>query len=693
MPKSHTIAPARRAKGAVAVAATGALVLSGLALGGAAATADSSSTVVYAPAIGLETDAGYPKAPWFFGQNANQPTTANVTDGSLVLPGGAQFLHQFAGISTVNETAGALDEFIASDPGFTVADGTDGTASFQLAMIVGPDKTWTTLRTATDYGAGSDSANVSDIDQWESSSNVGDVIKKNTPYSLDELVADIDAVGAQQLFAFGIEATVATGETDVVSISGAGENYTFAPDVTVPAAASHVVVETGALGLETPASYPSNPWFFGNNADATPSGSIVNGSLALTSTPTEGTQLLHQFTDATRPASLRAFIEAGANFTLATADTGSASFQLPLVYGPTGSTHFTTLRTASDLAAGSHDVRYGDQWTSSHDIGTAITANGSYTLAEIVNAIEAAGGSQYIYGFGVQVTAGTIAQLASIQAEGVKYTFADTKKLTFISLTIAGSVKVGQTLTATPSISSPNGATLTYQWLRNGAAISHATKSTYAVSTSDYKQKLSVKVTATKHGYTSASRTSAATAAVGAGTIGITTGASITGTTAVGSKLTAHITTAPTATNSYQWRANDVAIKNATASTYTLSAGELGKQISVVIKAAKTDYTTITSTSAESAAVGTGTLTLGVPTLAGSTKVGKSLTAKVTSTSGALLRYSFYSDGTLVQLSTSPVLVLTWDLVGTHITVSVAGSKPGYVSLTSATSTASAAVS
>ncbi|HEY2645039.1 MAG TPA: hypothetical protein VGI56_14905, partial [Galbitalea sp.] len=437
-------------------------------------------------------------------------------------------------------------------------------------------------------------------------------------------------------------------------------------------------------GSETPVGYPTSPWFFGLNADTSPSASIVGGNLELTSIPADGTQLLHQFTDGNRPASLRAFIEGGANYTLT--GTGTASFQLPLVYGPDGHTHFTTLRTASDLGTGSHDVLYGDAWTSSHDIGTTVTANQTYTLAQLVTAIEAAGGTQSLYGFGVQVTAGTTADLVSIQAENTEYTFADTKTLTLSGVTVTGTPKVGQALGVTFGLSSPNGATYKYQWRRDGVAISKATGATYTVTPSDYKHKLSITVAASKPGYVTATQTSASTAAVGTGVITISAGATVTGTAAVGAKLSAHITTSPSATYAYQWLANGTAIKSATSSTYVVAAGDLNKKISVKVTASKSYYGNATSTSSETTAVVLGTLTISKPTLSGSATVGKSVIATVSATSGTLLRYSFFADGTLVQLSTSRTMLVTWDLKGTRITVSVTGTKTGYNSLTSALS-------
>ncbi|WP_449283286.1 S-layer homology domain-containing protein [Leucobacter sp.] len=82
--------------------------------------------------------------------------------------------------------------------------------------------------------------------------------------------------------------------------------------------------------------------------------------------------------------------------------------------------------------------------------------------------------------------------------------------------TIAGTAKVGQALSADPGTWQPASATLAYQWLRDGSAISGATSSTYTPVAADQGKRISVKVTGTKAGYEPASKTSAQTAAVAA---------------------------------------------------------------------------------------------------------------------------------------------------------------------------------
>ncbi len=78
--------------------------------------------------------------------------------------------------------------------------------------------------------------------------------------------------------------------------------------------------------------------------------------------------------------------------------------------------------------------------------------------------------------------------------------------------------KVGQTLAITPSTGianwSPPGVAPTYQWYRNGRAITGADEATYLVTADDRGKKLTVKVTGTVDDYAPVSRTSAASSKV-----------------------------------------------------------------------------------------------------------------------------------------------------------------------------------
>lgn len=73
--------------------------------------------------------------------------------------------------------------------------------------------------------------------------------------------------------------------------------------------------------------------------------------------------------------------------------------------------------------------------------------------------------------------------------------------------TIYGAGAVGQTLTANPGSWAPE-PTLNYQWLSNGRAISRATGSTFAVTSSYQGRSITVQITAYLAGYASTTRTS-----------------------------------------------------------------------------------------------------------------------------------------------------------------------------------------
>jgi hypothetical protein len=74
--------------------------------------------------------------------------------------------------------------------------------------------------------------------------------------------------------------------------------------------------------------------------------------------------------------------------------------------------------------------------------------------------------------------------------------------------TISGSSTPGSTLTTTTGTWSENSISYSYQWLRNGSAISGATTATYVLTSTDIGLPVSVRVTASRTGYTSGVATS-----------------------------------------------------------------------------------------------------------------------------------------------------------------------------------------
>ncbi|WP_354500234.1 carboxypeptidase regulatory-like domain-containing protein [Mycetocola sp. 2940] len=74
--------------------------------------------------------------------------------------------------------------------------------------------------------------------------------------------------------------------------------------------------------------------------------------------------------------------------------------------------------------------------------------------------------------------------------------------------TVSGTPEVGRTLTAAAGAWSPAPDALSFQWLRDGVAISGATAGTHALTTADLGKRLTVTVTGVKAGYTTAAQTS-----------------------------------------------------------------------------------------------------------------------------------------------------------------------------------------
>ena len=77
---------------------------------------------------------------------------------------------------------------------------------------------------------------------------------------------------------------------------------------------------------------------------------------------------------------------------------------------------------------------------------------------------------------------------------------------------ITGTRAVGNKLTA--SVNWTPKATLKYQWYRNGKKVKGATKASYTLKASDRNDRFSVRVTASRPGYTTIAKNSAKTARI-----------------------------------------------------------------------------------------------------------------------------------------------------------------------------------
>jgi Ig domain of plant-specific actin-binding protein len=158
----------------------------------------------------------------------------------------------------------------------------------------------------------------------------------------------------------------------------------------------------------------------------------------------------------------------------------------------------------------------------------------------------------------------------------------------------------------------------------------------------------------------------------------------ITGRPNVGQVLTADATgdfSDSKATLAYQWLRDGTPITGATAKTYTVVAGDIGKALSVKVTATSGSE----SANATSATVTvTGYLAVTPPAITGTPKVGETLTATPGTYSAApdSVTYQWKADGADLAGKTSSTLVLTPDLVGERISVTVTATKAPNAPLT-----------
>ena len=158
------------------------------------------------------------------------------------------------------------------------------------------------------------------------------------------------------------------------------------------------------------------------------------------------------------------------------------------------------------------------------------------------------------------------------------------------TLTITGTRRVGKTLVAKVGTWVPAPLFHTYQWYRNGTAISEANDIDYTPVAADRGKRLKVKVTAFFVGYSSVSRTSKPTAKIKAGLFN-----------SVRPTISRDVWTATAApgtwnpvptTLKYQWYLGTKKIKGATGVTFDIPASYVNKKIRVRVTGSKAGYTT-----------------------------------------------------------------------------------------------------
>ena len=134
----------------------------------------------------------------------------------------------------------------------------------------------------------------------------------------------------------------------------------------------------------------------------------------------------------------------------------------------------------------------------------------------------------------------------------------------------------------------------------------------------------------------------------------------------------------------YQWLRDGSAISGATASTYAITAADLGHQLAVRVTGTRSGYPTLVKTSSATT-VAKGTLSGPVPTISGTVKSGATVTAVPgTWTSGTALAFQWYADGVAISGARSSTYTIPGGLYGRDLVVKVTGTKTGYATLVKA---------
>lgn len=159
---------------------------------------------------------------------------------------------------------------------------------------------------------------------------------------------------------------------------------------------------------------------------------------------------------------------------------------------------------------------------------------------------------------------------------------------------LTGNHWVGQTLKAIAG-RWDTGATVTFQWFRAGVAVPGATRSSYLLTSADVGKTITVATTGSLATFVPKTETSAASKVILTGRPFVRAPKpTISGNARVGANLTVNrgVWNPTPSKYYYQWYRNGVAIAGATKSTYKTTAADLGANITVSVKAAKTGYAT-----------------------------------------------------------------------------------------------------
>lgn len=248
--------------------------------------------------------------------------------------------------------------------------------------------------------------------------------------------------------------------------------------------------------------------------------------------------------------------------------------------------------------------------------------------------------------------------------------------------TLSGAAQVGATLTATAGTWTP-AADVSYQWRAAGADIPGATSPTFSVGADQVGQRVRVRVTATKPGYSTAVASSPRSSRIVPGTMASVTAPRIDGEAVVDGTLTALAGSwNPSADGAtLQWLADGAPIAGAVTRKLTPGAALVGSRLSVRVTASRRGFTDVTVTSPATAPVAAAVLAPATePALSGVPRLGEVLQlAPGTTAPSASPSIEWLRNGRVVPAASGSSYALGPDDLGTRISARIQWDRPGYV--------------
>jgi hypothetical protein len=249
---------------------------------------------------------------------------------------------------------------------------------------------------------------------------------------------------------------------------------------------------------------------------------------------------------------------------------------------------------------------------------------------------------------------------------------------------VTGDYVFSSKLSGTPGLGFPEGTSFGYQWQRDGKNIAGATAAEYDLTASDVGHDLRLRVRASLAGYTT-DYTYAKAVEVQPLHFTATPEPTIDGILRVGGRLTSVPGDwQPTAAFTYVWYRNGKAIKGATKAGYTLTSSDLGKAITVRVRATLPGYQAVSRLSPPSVKVQSG-LTSASAKLSDTTpRVGQAITV-ITGAwkpSGVSFSYEWLRNGVTIEGATAATYTVTADDRGKKLTARITGALDGYPSVT-----------